>query len=135
MEPTNFYISYTHVEALDRNNIYSPFWLAELQHLAFVANCLKHFIHSWQGTEDFVNWQKIVGPWTFWMESLKFGYAWENFGTSKKNIWTSNVSLLTDFLQNKKKICIVWTGPKLYTCVTLLYNGTTWETGFPKLTH
>lgn len=43
--------------------------------------------------------------------------------------------LLTNFLQKKKKVCIVRTGPKLYTCVTLLYNGTTGETDFPKLSH
>ena len=69
------------------------------------------------------------------MESLKFGYAWEHFGTSIKLFELAMSSCRQIFCKTKKKFCMVRTGPKLYTCVTLLYNGTTGETGFPKLSH
>ena len=82
-------------------------WQSYVQrHLAFVANCLEHFIHSCQRTEDFVNWQKIVGLWTFWMESLKFGYAWEHFGTSKKLFELAMSSCWQIFCKTKKNF--VW---------------------------
>ena len=60
--------------------------------------------------------------------------AWVTLRTSA---WeASNVFPFTDFFcKTKKKLCIVRTRPKLYTCVTLLCKGTTGETGFPKLSH
>ena len=69
------------------------------------------------------------------MESLKFGYPWENFGMSKKLFEPAMSSCWQIFCKTKKKGCIVRTWPKLYTCVTLLNKGKTGETGFQKLSH
>lgn len=67
--------------------------------------------HSCQGTKDFVNRQKIVGLPTFWTESLKFGYTWENFGRWKKLLFALTMS--SSCFAKQTKFWVVQTGPKL----------------------
>ena len=127
---------YRHLTAII--NIYTPCWLVEL---CTTSSCIcsklpRAFYTQLSKNRGFCQLTKncrslnfLYGIFEVWLRLRTFWYI-------KKIIWTSNVFLLTDFLQNKKKFCIVRTGPKLYTCVTLLlYNGTTGETGFPKLSH
>ena len=61
---------------------------------------------NFQGTKDFVAWQKIVGLQIDSMASLRFGDSWENFGKVKTLYALEMPSCWHIFLWNKQNFAL-----------------------------
>ena len=122
---------YRHLTAII--NIYTPCWLVEL---CTTSSCIcsklpRAFYTQLSKNRGFCQLTKNCRSLNFLdgIVEVWLAEAWENFGTSRKLFELAMSSCWQIFCKTKQKICIVRTGPKLYTCVTLqlLYKGTTGE--------